>query len=111
MKVNADTFAISPIQQSTDSARQPIKYNDKENKNDGEVSKKDVKLITEKLNDFIDPIIRNIKFVYHEDLHEYYVTIVDPNTDEVIREIPPKKILDMYYAMAEYMGLLVDEKV
>ncbi len=76
-----------------------------------QVSRKDVKSTVEKLNDFIDPITTNLKFVFHEDLHEYYVTVVNPLTDEIIREIPPKKMLDMYAAMTEYMGLLVDEKI
>lgn len=111
MKINVKTISVSPIQQSEYNARQQLKNNIDNDKNSGEISKKDVKLVTEKMNDFIEPIIRDLKFVYHEDLHEYYVTIVDPTTDEVIREIPPKKLLDMYYAMAEYMGLLVDEKV
>jgi len=74
-------------------------------------NKDDVKSTVEKLNDFIDPVRTNLKFVFHEDLHEYYVTVVNPLTDEVIREIPPKKMLDMYAAMTEYMGLLVDEKI
>ncbi|HLR72418.1 MAG TPA: flagellar protein FlaG [Pseudogracilibacillus sp.] len=76
-----------------------------------EVHKHEVKYTVEKLNDFIDPVRTNLKFVLHEDLHEYYVTVVDPLTNEVIKEIPPKKMLDMYAAMTEYMGLLVDEKI
>jgi len=76
-----------------------------------EVSIRDVKTTVEKLNDFMDPVRTNLKFVFHEDLHEYYVTVINPLTDEVIREIPPKKMLDMYAAMTEFMGLLVDEKV
>lgn len=75
------------------------------------VKKEDVKLAVHKINDFLEPISTNLKFVYHEELNDYYVTIVDPSTDEVIREIPPKKMLDMYVAMAQYMGLLVDEKI
>jgi|SRR5690625_2392264 len=74
-------------------------------------NKKEVKTTVEKLNDFIDPVRTNLKFVFHEELHEYYVTVINPHTDEVIREIPPKKMLDMYAAMAEYMGLLIDEKI
>jgi|SRR5690625_4558653 len=76
-----------------------------------EVSIRDVKTTVEKLNDFMDPVRTNLKFVFHEDLHEYYVTVINPLTDEVIREIPPKKMLDMYAAMTEFMGLLVDEKI
>src|SRR5690625_2548059 len=76
-----------------------------------DVNKDEVKLAVEKINDFVDPIATNLKFVYHEDLNEYYVTVVNPLTDEVIREIPPKKLLDMYAAMTEYIGLVVDQKI
>ena len=38
------------------------------------------------------------------------VKVVDPNTDKVIREIPPEKILDMVAKMWEVVGLFVDEK-
>lgn len=73
--------------------------------------KQQVKNTVEKLNDFFDPAMTNLKFIFHEDLHEYYVTVVDPITNEVLREIPPKKMLDMYAAMTEFIGVLVDEKI
>ncbi|WP_099159881.1 flagellar protein FlaG [Virgibacillus ndiopensis] len=74
-------------------------------------SSKEVKTVVSKLNEFIEPTRTNLKFEFHEKLKEYYVTVVNPLTDEVIKEIPPKKMLDMYAAMAEFMGLLVDEKI
>lgn len=70
----------------------------------------EVKKSVAKLNDFFDPVKTNLKFEFHEDLHEYYVTIVDPLTNEVVREIPPKKILDMVAQMTEFIGVLIDEK-
>lgn len=75
------------------------------------VKKTEVKTTVEKLNNFIEPSLSDLQFVFHEDLHEYYVTVVDPLTKEVIKEIPPKKMLDMYAAMAEYMGFFVDKKI
>lgn len=71
----------------------------------------DVKQAVHNLNKFIEPLQTNLKFQYHEDLNEYYVEVVNPMTDEVIREIPPKKLLDMYAAMADFMGLLIDKKI
>ena len=44
-------------------------------------------------------------------LKEYYVTIVDDRTQEIVKEIPAKKMLDMHAAMTEFVGLLVDKKV
>ena len=59
----------------------------------------------------MQPMYTNLKFVLHDKLGEYYVKVVDIETDEVIKEIPPEKMLDMYAQMAEFMGLLIDEKV
>lgn len=39
------------------------------------------------------------------------VKVVNTETDEVIREIPPEKILDMVAKMWELAGIMVDEKV
>jgi len=79
--------------------------------NESAVQAKDVESVVTILNGFIDPSRTNLKFVYHEQLNEYYVTVVNPLTNETVREIPPKKMLDMYAAMAEFMGILIDEKI
>jgi len=76
-----------------------------------DLSKEEIKATVETLNDFLEPSFHDVQFVFHEDLDKYYVTVVDTATEEVIREIPPKKMLDMYAAMVEYMGILVDEKI
>ncbi|MBP3040204.1 flagellar protein FlaG [Bacillaceae bacterium Marseille-Q3522] len=74
-------------------------------------SKEKVEEIVIGLNKFMQPSHTELKFVFHESLNEYYVTVVDEITKEVIKEIPPKKMLDMYAAMTEFVGLLVDEKI
>ncbi|WP_249650867.1 flagellar protein FlaG, partial [Lysinibacillus sp. D4A3_S15] len=51
------------------------------------------------------------KFVYHEGLERYYVTVGDQGTDEVVKEIPPKKLLDTFYEMQKMLGMIVDEKI
>ena len=79
--------------------------------NESAVHAKDVESVVTILNGFIDASQTNLKFVYHEQLNEYYVTVVNPLTNETVKEIPPKKMLDMYAAMAEYMGILIDEKI
>lgn len=76
-----------------------------------EVNRNEVKSTVKELNDFVELVATDLKFVFHDDLNEYYVTVVDPLTKEVVREIPPKKLLDMYAAMNEFMGILVDKKI
>src|SRR5690625_23215 len=75
------------------------------------VTKDHIKTIAGSMNSFIEPLQTNLKFEYHEELNEYYVTVINPQTNETIREIPPKKMLDMYAAMVGFMGILVDERV
>src|SRR5699024_4206145 len=78
---------------------------------DEALQKEDIQTVVDQLNGFIEPLRTNLQFILHDKLEEYYITVIDVETEEVIREIPPKEILDTYAAMAEYMGLLVDEKV
>lgn len=65
----------------------------------------------ESLNDFLEPTSTNVKFQLHEQLDVYYVQVIDAQTEEVLREIPNKKFLDMYASMADLTGLIVDEKL
>lgn len=75
------------------------------------VERVDIEGMVEGLNDFLEPINTSIRFVLHDKLDRYYVKVVDAQTEELVREIPPEQMLDMYAAMAEFMGLIVDEKI
>ena len=51
-----------------------------------------------------------LSFKYHEDTNRISITVTDSDTDEVIREIPQEKTLDMLAKAWEMAGLLVDER-
>ncbi|PLR73720.1 flagellar protein FlaG [Bacillus sp. UMB0728] len=76
-----------------------------------EVKKEKLDDIIDGMNEFLQPSNTSLKFELHEKLNEYYVTIVDDITHEVVKEIPSKKMLDMYAAMTEFVGLMVDKKI
>lgn len=82
-----------------------------EKKESTNLPKEKVVDIVDSLNKFMENSPTSLKFEYHEKLHEYYVKVVDDKTNEVVREIPPKKMLDFYAAMTEFLGLMVDKKV
>jgi flagellar protein FlaG len=63
------------------------------------------------MNELLKPSNTSSKFVLHEKLNDYYVQIVDEITQEVIKEIPNKKFLDMYAEMIDFMGIFVDKKI
>ncbi|MBS4200378.1 flagellar protein FlaG [Bacillus sp. FJAT-49732] len=68
--------------------------------------------VVNSMNDFLQASpTTHLKFQYHDKLNEYYVTIVDEVTHEVVKEIPAKRMLDIFAAMTEYLGLMVDKKI
>jgi flagellar protein FlaG len=68
------------------------------------------KLVNE-ANQILSPETTEIHYVLYEKLNEYYVQVEDTMTHQVIREIPPKKFMDMYAAIAEKLGLIVNKKI
>jgi len=54
---------------------------------------------------------RRIDRSVHDVTKTVMYTMVDTETDEIIREFPPKKIQDMIAKMWEIAGLFVDEEV
>ena len=47
----------------------------------------------------------------HEQTHSVIVRVLNRETGELIREIPPEKTLDLVAKMMEFAGLLIDERV
>lgn len=52
----------------------------------------------------------NFEYSIHEKTKEIMVKVIDRDTKEVIREIPPERILDLVAKMWEMAGILVDER-
>lgn len=80
-------------------------------KNEEKLNKNKAALIFSTLNDKSNQYQTNLKYEFHEKLGEYYITIVDQETHKVVKEIPPKDMLDFYASMLEFAGLLVDERI
>ncbi|WP_160032750.1 flagellar protein FlaG [Paenibacillus sp. An7] len=47
----------------------------------------------------------------HEKTHDIMVKVLNKETGELIREIPPEKILDLVAEMMDTAGLLIDKKI
>lgn len=75
------------------------------------IPKEKVQKAVDALNEFMTVQNRNSKFVMHDGLERYYVEVVNAETDEVIREVPPRKLLDAFYTMQKFLGMIVDEKI
>lgn len=64
----------------------------------------------EKANKAAEGVKTSFQFSIHKQTHQIMVKILNKETKEVIREIPPEKILDMVAKMWEMAGIIVDEK-
>ena len=50
------------------------------------------------------------EFSYNDAVNRVSITVIDDNTGDVVREIPPEESLKMLEKMWEITGLMVDEK-
>lgn len=79
-------------------------------------SKKDQEQVKlEKIKKAVDDLNKNMPnsealFGIHEATNRVTIRIVDKETREVIRELPPEKTLDMIAKVWEMAGLIVDER-
>jgi len=64
----------------------------------------------DKMNKVVEGYNRRFEYKIHEGTNDIMIRVIDETTKEVIREIPPKKILDMIASMLEMAGLMVDER-
>lgn len=64
----------------------------------------------DKVNEKIVPSKTRCEFSYHEETKRVSIKVIDQNTEEVIKEIPPEETLDMLSKIWELAGLLVDER-
>ncbi|NGQ95644.1 flagellar protein FlaG [Brevibacillus sp. SYP-B805] len=74
-------------------------------------SKEEIAKELQHLNKWLESKSSHLKFVLHDELNKYYVQVIDDNTNEVIKEIPSKKIMDIIANFYEKLGLIVDKKV
>lgn len=57
----------------------------------GQIKEEQLTEVVDSMNEFLQASHTSLKFVLHEELNEYYVTLVDDLTQEVVKEIPSKK--------------------
>ncbi len=50
------------------------------------------------------------EFKYYDDINRVAIKVLDKETNEVIREIPPEDAIELIQKLWEYAGLLYDEK-
>jgi len=54
---------------------------------------------------------KKLRFEVNKDLDQVVVKVIDPNTDKVIKELPPEELQRLQMRIREMIGLLFDEWV
>ncbi|SDJ91747.1 flagellar protein FlaG [Natronincola ferrireducens] len=65
----------------------------------------------EKANKSFEPFDRRFEISIHEKTKSIMVKVINSTNDEVIREVPSEKILDMVAHMLEVAGIIIDKKI
>lgn len=111
---NMNLQAVSNENSSNNSNSSINNYDYKElsQKNKYELSMDEAAWINmiEKANKAINGATCSFEYSIHEVTKEIMVKVINKDTKEIIREIPPEKILDMVAKMWEMAGIIVDER-
>lgn len=123
-KVGAKNSSVEPAQVSMPSYTEPVQQSqpvsktvsksEKENQGNGG-RKKEHAPSEATISDSVARANRHMEktrceYSYHEKTKRVSIKVLDDETGEVIREIPPEKSLDMLQKMWEMAGIMVDEK-
>lgn len=76
-----------------------------------ELTKDETLELTRLLNEYMRRNNANLQFEIHEKTDRLMVKFVDRTDQRVIKEFPPRELLDTLAAIQEYVGVLLDKKV
>lgn len=103
-----------PTQVQPDLSQEPALDNQKAPKpidSGKHYSREELATQIEAFNNLLQANQSHVRFTLHDGLNEYYVQVVDDKTNQIIREIPSKKMMDTVAKLYEMIGLLVDHKL
>lgn len=100
---NNNSVVIPQVEQVQQVQTQVKEGND--NRNEG-YNKKELDNALKKINNFLKDEKTHAEYSFHKDFGTLMIKIVDENTNQVILETPPQKILDMVASMCRQVGLL-----
>ena len=77
----------------------------------GTLDEESVDFMTKELNDLMSKINCNIEFTYHQDAGMMSVKMVDKETQEVIKELPPEEMIENMMKAKDWLGAFLDKTI
>jgi len=87
-------------------------YTSSENANperDIKLTKENIDNVVDTLNSAAKSVDRRVNFSFNEKTNRVIIKFINGDTNEVIREIPPKEMIKLLERMNDFIGMFVDE--
>ena len=78
---------------------------------ENQLGKSQLNKYAEKLSKVMEILNHSIRFSVDDESDRMIIRIVNSETNEVIRQIPPKEMLQLMHRLDQLAGLMLDEKV
>ncbi|MCT4566322.1 MAG: flagellar protein FlaG [Maledivibacter sp.] len=105
-----NAYTVHNVNKSENSENAQLKTGEQNDNSNIKLSEKSIKEAIESTNKKLEATDRKFEFSVNEETNDIIVKVINKETDEVIREIPSEKILDMVAKMMELAGIFVDER-
>lgn len=106
-----DTYPGQKLDRSQDIPRPVVERKDELPAAREEIPREEVERATDKLNRFMSFIDKRLRFDIHETSDQIMVRVIDQDTEDVLNEMPPKRVLELLDSLMDIAGLLIDQKV
>jgi flagellar protein FlaG len=115
-KIKSDSIAPDKVSKIADqNVRPDRKIKEEKNVEDGQKGKEDVQVSQDLLNELEHDIntIHNVglEFSMHEESGRTMIKVVEKDTGDLIKQIPPEEVLELIARMGDVLGILFDERV
>jgi flagellar protein FlaG len=103
---------VAPTEPSAAQAsnREAARAHKAEASHDAVATQEEVRRSAEKVKEAISQLNRGIRFEIDESTHTIITKIVDKNTNEVIRQIPPQEVVKIAQRLKQSSGVFVNLK-
>ena len=110
--IASDMSQVSASQQIQQTNQANTDSKDKQNKQDKDnqqMDEKSVNLMTKELNELMSKINCDLEFSYHKEVNLMSVKMIDKNTQEVLKEMPPESMIKHMVAAKDWLGAFLDK--
>lgn len=73
------------------------------------LDEEDMSQMMKELNELMDRINCNLQFKYHKEVNLFSVKMIDKNTNEVIKEMPPEEMIENMIQAKDWIGNFIDK--